>query len=107
MLNKVEICGVNTSKLPVLNKEKKEELLKKIKDGDEEARTVITFVNICVFNVLAISSLIIIVVIAPLVIISSILLTVFLTKLSSVIIPITFTPFSINAIVPCFNSPAA
>lgn len=39
MLNKVEICGVNTSKLPVLNKEKKEELLKKIKDGDEEART--------------------------------------------------------------------
>lgn len=39
MLNKVEICGVNTSNLPVLNKEKKEELLKKIKNGDEEART--------------------------------------------------------------------
>ena len=39
LLNKVEICGVNTSNLPVLNKEKKEELLKKIKNGDEEART--------------------------------------------------------------------
>ncbi len=39
MLNKVEICGVNTSNLPVLNKEKKEELLKRIKNGDEEART--------------------------------------------------------------------
>ena len=39
MLNKVEICGVNTSKLPVINREKKEELLKRIKNGDEEART--------------------------------------------------------------------
>ena len=38
MLNKVEICGVNTAKLPTLSKEKKEELLKKIKNGDEEAR---------------------------------------------------------------------
>lgn len=38
MLNKVEICGVNTSKLPVLTREKKEELIKKIKNGDEEAR---------------------------------------------------------------------
>ena len=38
MINKVEICGVNTSKLPVLSNEEKEELLKKIKNGDEEAR---------------------------------------------------------------------
>ena len=34
----MEICGVNTSKLPVLTREKKEELIKKIKNGDEEAR---------------------------------------------------------------------
>lgn len=38
MINKVEICGVNTSELPVLGKEEKEELLKKIKNGDEIAR---------------------------------------------------------------------
>lgn len=38
MLNKVEICGVNTSKLPVLTKEEKEELFIKIKQGDVEAR---------------------------------------------------------------------
>lgn len=37
-LNKVEICGVNTSTLPVLNQEEKEELFKRIKAGDEEAR---------------------------------------------------------------------
>ena len=37
-LNKVEICGVNTSKLPVLKAEEKEELFRKIKEGDEEAR---------------------------------------------------------------------
>ena len=43
MLNKVEICGVNTSNLPLLNKEQKEELLKKIKNGDTEART--EFIN--------------------------------------------------------------
>ncbi len=43
MLNKVEICGVNTSKLPLLNKEQKEELLKKVKNGDEQART--DFIN--------------------------------------------------------------
>ena len=43
MLNKVEICGVNTSKLPVLSKEEKEELLKKVKNGDEKART--EFIN--------------------------------------------------------------
>ena len=43
MLNKVEICGVNTSKLPILSKEQKEELLKKVKNGDEKART--EFIN--------------------------------------------------------------
>ena len=35
---KVEICGVNTSKLPLLNNEEKEALFKRILDGDMEAR---------------------------------------------------------------------
>ncbi len=43
MINKVEICGVNTAKLPILENEEKEELLKKIKQGDAEART--KFIN--------------------------------------------------------------
>ena len=38
MINKVEICGVNTSKLPVLSNEEKQELLIKIKNGDTQAR---------------------------------------------------------------------
>ena len=38
MINKVEICGVNTSKLPILSNEEKKELLIKIKQGDKEAR---------------------------------------------------------------------
>ncbi len=38
MLNKVEICGVNTSNLPLLTREEKEELFVKIKAGNEEAR---------------------------------------------------------------------
>ncbi len=38
MINKVEICGVNTSKLPVLSKKEKEELFVKIKAGDKAAR---------------------------------------------------------------------
>lgn len=37
-MNKVEICGVNTSKLPVLSKKEKDELFIKIKNGDTEAR---------------------------------------------------------------------
>ncbi len=37
-VNKVEICGVNTSKLPVLTDEEKRELLVKIKKGDHKAR---------------------------------------------------------------------
>ena len=43
MIKKVEICGVDTSKLPVLSNEQKEGLLKAIKDGDEKARN--EFVN--------------------------------------------------------------
>ena len=37
-LNKVEICGVNTSKLPLLTSEEKEVLFAKIEQGDREAR---------------------------------------------------------------------
>ncbi len=37
-LYKVEICGVNTSKLPLLNNSEKEELFKRILKGDKEAR---------------------------------------------------------------------
>ncbi len=43
MINKVEICGVNTAKLPVLPNDEKERLLKKIKEGDKQARE--TFIN--------------------------------------------------------------
>lgn len=35
---KVEICGVNTSKLPLLTTEEKEELFRKIQKGDKQAR---------------------------------------------------------------------
>lgn len=37
-LNKVEICGVNTARLPVLTNEEKEQLFTRIKTGDMEAR---------------------------------------------------------------------
>ncbi|MBQ8185029.1 MAG: RNA polymerase sporulation sigma factor SigG [Lachnospiraceae bacterium] len=37
-INKVEICGVNTAKLPLLKEEEKEELFKRIVQGDKEAR---------------------------------------------------------------------
>lgn len=37
-MNKVEICGVNTAKLPVLTNEEKDALFIKIRQGDEEAR---------------------------------------------------------------------
>lgn len=36
--NKVKICGVNTSKLEVLKESEKAELLKKVKEGDKNAR---------------------------------------------------------------------
>ena len=42
-MNKVEICGVNTAKLPTLSAQEKEELLIKIKQGDKNAED--TFVN--------------------------------------------------------------
>lgn len=35
---KVEICGVNTSKLPLLTEEEQKELFRKIQSGDKEAR---------------------------------------------------------------------
>jgi len=38
LIKKVEICGVNTSKLPVLSNEEKEKLFLKIKAGDTKAR---------------------------------------------------------------------
>lgn len=38
MNNKVEICGVNTSKLPVLKHSKQKELLQRMKNGDKKAR---------------------------------------------------------------------
>lgn len=37
-LNKVEICGVNTSKLKLLSNEEKRELLIRAKNGDDKAR---------------------------------------------------------------------
>ena len=37
-LNKVEICGVNTSSLPLLKEEEKDALFEGIKAGDEEAK---------------------------------------------------------------------
>ncbi|WP_195925256.1 RNA polymerase sporulation sigma factor SigG [Sarcina ventriculi] len=38
MINKVEICGVNTVKLPLLKEKEMRELLLKMKDGDNLAR---------------------------------------------------------------------
>ena len=43
LINKVEICGVNTAKLPVLSNEEKNKLLKEIKKCNKEARE--KFVN--------------------------------------------------------------
>lgn len=37
-LNKVEICGVNTAKLPLLSEKEKKELLLLVKQGDKDAR---------------------------------------------------------------------
>ena len=39
MMNKVEICGIDTSKLPVLKEKEKIELLNRMHQGDEQART--------------------------------------------------------------------
>lgn len=38
MINKVEICGVNTAKLPVLKEAEMRKLLMSMKDGDQESR---------------------------------------------------------------------
>lgn len=38
MINKVEICGVNTARLPVLTHEEKNALFERIKNGDKGAR---------------------------------------------------------------------
>jgi len=38
LFNKVEICGVNTAKLPVLPESRKQELLKTIKDGSSSEK---------------------------------------------------------------------
>ncbi|HEY8417537.1 MAG TPA: RNA polymerase sporulation sigma factor SigG [Limnochordales bacterium] len=37
-MNKVEICGVNTAKLPVLSGERMRALLARVREGDKEAR---------------------------------------------------------------------
>ncbi|MCL1843278.1 MAG: RNA polymerase sporulation sigma factor SigG [Defluviitaleaceae bacterium] len=44
--NKVEICGVNTSKLPILKGEEKRTLFERILEGDEEAREKYIFGNL-------------------------------------------------------------
>ena len=38
LIKKVEICGVNTAKLPVLSNKEKDELFVQIKNGDKDAR---------------------------------------------------------------------
>lgn len=44
--NKVEICGVNTSNLKILTDEEKLDLLKKTKQGDEDARRELIYGNL-------------------------------------------------------------
>ena len=39
-VNKVEICGVNTAKLPLLTNEEKDALFQRIIRGDKEARQI-------------------------------------------------------------------
>lgn len=46
MINKVEICGVNTSKLPVLSEEEKKVLFERIQQGDMEARQEFIYGNL-------------------------------------------------------------
>jgi len=46
LINKVEICGVNTSKLPVLSEKRKQELFIKIKEGDEKSREEFIYGNL-------------------------------------------------------------
>ena len=44
--NKVEICGVNTSTLQVLSDEEKRVLLRRVKEGDEQARQELIYGNL-------------------------------------------------------------
>jgi len=44
--NKVEICGVNTSKLKILSDKEKRDLLIKTKNGDEDARQELIYGNL-------------------------------------------------------------
>ncbi|MEW5865359.1 MAG: RNA polymerase sporulation sigma factor SigG [Bacillota bacterium] len=46
MVNKVEICGVNTSKLPVLSNQKMREFLELVKKGDKDAREKLIYGNL-------------------------------------------------------------
>ncbi len=46
MINKVDICGVNTSKLPVLKNEEMRKLFVKAKNGDLEARESLIYGNL-------------------------------------------------------------
>ncbi len=46
MVNKVEICGVNTSKLPVLSEEEKKILFVRIQQGDKQARQEFIYGNL-------------------------------------------------------------
>ena len=46
MMNKVEICGVNTSKLPILSEEEKKELFERIQQGDKQARQEFIYGNL-------------------------------------------------------------
>ena len=45
-LYKVEICGVDTSKLPVLKNDKMTELFRKYQSGDEQARVELIHSNL-------------------------------------------------------------
>lgn len=46
LANKVEICGVNTAKLPVINNAKMRELLQAMRDGDRCARDTLVHGNL-------------------------------------------------------------
>ncbi len=45
MSNRVDICGINTSKLPKLKSSEVSELMKRLKKGDEEARQLFLYSN--------------------------------------------------------------
>ena len=46
MINNVEICGVNTAKLPTLTEKEKQLLFEKIQSGDKEARREFLYGNL-------------------------------------------------------------